>query len=304
MRNTFAQEITRLSIKNKKIVLLAGDIGNKLFNKFKDKSKNRFFNCGVAEANMSTVAAGLAYSGLIPITYTIASFNTYKIVEQIKLDICYPNLPVIIVGVGSGLSYSSLGTTHHSIEDIATLRGFPNLQIVCPADSLELKKIIPEIIKSTKPTYLRIGKKNEKNVYKNTCKSRLYEPTIVQKGKRICIFSTGNILFNIMEAAKLLENKIKPQIINIHTIKPINSMKIVKLLKKFKKIIIIEEHNGLGGLGSIIMEIAGKYKTQNDFININTGNKFLEGMGDLKAARKKLNMDSVSISKIILKLSK
>ena len=80
MRNTFAQEITRLSIKNKKIVLLAGDIGNKLFNKFKDKSKNRFFNCGVAEANMSTVAAGLAYSGLIPITYTIASFNTYKIV--------------------------------------------------------------------------------------------------------------------------------------------------------------------------------------------------------------------------------
>ena len=159
MRNIFAQEITKIASKNKKIVLLAGDIGNKLFDDFKSKNNNRFFNCGVAEANMTTVAAGLAKSGFLPFTYTIASFNTYKIVEQIKLDICYPNLPVVIVGVGSGLSYSNLGTTHHSIEDIAVLNGINNLQIVCPADPKELKVILPQIIKSKKPTYLKNGKK-------------------------------------------------------------------------------------------------------------------------------------------------
>ena len=111
---------------------------------------------------MTTVAAGLAKSGFLPFTYTIASFNTYKIVEQIKLDICYPNLPVVIVGVGSGLSYSNLGTTHHSIEDIAVLNGINNLQIVCPADPKELKVILPQIIKSKKPTYLKMGKKTRK----------------------------------------------------------------------------------------------------------------------------------------------
>ena len=105
MRNSFAKSITDLSKKNKKIVLLAGDIGNKLFDNFKKIDKNRFFNCGVAEANMTGVASGLASSGFRPITYTITPFNTARCFEQIRLDICYPNLPVIIVGTGSGLSY-------------------------------------------------------------------------------------------------------------------------------------------------------------------------------------------------------
>jgi transketolase len=299
MRNTFAAEITRLAIKNKKIVLLSGDIGNKLFDNYKKKHKKRFFNCGVAEANMTTVAAGLAKSKFLPFTYTIASFNTYKIVEQIKLDICYPNLQVIIVGVGSGLSYSNLGTTHHSIEDIAVLNGINNLQIICPADPVELKSLIPQIIKSKKPTYLRIGKKNEKNVFKKNCSSKIGEPTIIKKGSNICVFSTGNILVNIMDALDKNKKKIAPQIVNIHTIKPINEIKILKFLKKFKKIIIIEEHLENGGLGSIIMKIAAKYKTNNTFKNINLGNKFITGAGDLSSIRNKFKLDSHSLGKEI-----
>tara|TARA_B100000780_G_scaffold277197_1_gene247352 strand:- start:839 stop:1759 length:921 start_codon:yes stop_codon:yes gene_type:complete len=305
MRNTFARDITKIAKKNKKIILLSGDIGNKLFDSFKSGNKNRFINCGVAEANMTTVAAGLAHAGYQPITYTIASFNVFKTLEQIKLDICYHNLPVIIVGVGSGLGYSNLGTTHHSIEDIGVLNPISNLSIVCPADQKELSVLLPQIIKSKKPTYLRIGKKNENEIYSKRCKSKLGIPTLLQKGKDICIFATGNILDNILKVNKEIKKiDIIPQIVNIHSIKPIDEKIINRLLKKFKKIIIVEEHVAAGGLGSILMNIASKHRTKNIFINHNAGNKFLIGSGDNLNAKKLTGLDPLSIKKSIIKLSK
>jgi transketolase len=305
MRNTFAKNITRIAKKNKKIILLSGDIGNKLFDSFKKENKNKFINCGVAEANMTTVAAGLAHAGYQPITYTIASFNVFKTLEQIKLDVCYHNLPVIIVGVGSGLGYSNLGTTHHSIEDIGVLNPISNLSIVCPADQKELAILLPQIIKSKKPTYLRIGKKNENQIYKRKCKSKLGVPTVLQKGKDICIFATGNILDNILKANKEIKKMgIVPQIVNIHSIKPINEKKIHRLLKKFKKIIIVEEHVATGGLGNILMKIASKHRTKNIFINHNVGDKFLIGLGDNLNAKKITKLDPLSIKRSIIKLSK
>ena len=270
MRNAFSEELTKLSIKNKKIILLSGDIGNKLFDNFKKKYPKRFINCGVAEANMTTVAAGLAYAGYTPITYTITSFNIFKTVEQIKLDICYPNLPVIIVGVGSGLAYSNLGTTHHSIEDIGVLNSISNLNIISPADSKELKVLLPQVLKVKKPVYFRIGKKKEKTIYKNKCKSVLGEPSII----------------------------------NIHTVKPFNEKKIIKYLKIFKKILILEEHVDRGGLSDLIMKTSAKFKLKNIFINHNAGNNFLIGVGDNKNARKILKLDSSSIAKSIIKLDK
>ena len=159
MRNAFAEEITNLAQKDKKIVLLSGDIGNKLFDKFRAKFPHRFYNCGIAEACMTGVASGIAHLGLSPITYTIATFNTARCLEQIKLDICYPNLPVIIVGTGAGLSYASLGATHHSLDDIAFLRTIPNLNILCPSDPNEVKKLLKDALKMKGPVYLRLGKK-------------------------------------------------------------------------------------------------------------------------------------------------
>ena len=159
MRNSFATEITKLAYKNKKIVLLSGDIGNRLFDNFRKLNKNRFYNCGIAEACMTGIASGIASSGLLPITYTITPFNTMRCLEQIKLDICYPNLPVIIVGTGSGLSYASLGSTHHSLEDIAILRSIPNINILCPSDPTEVKQLLRDALKIKKPVYIRLGKK-------------------------------------------------------------------------------------------------------------------------------------------------
>ena len=152
MRNAFAHQLFIEAKKNDKIVFLAGDIGNRLFDKYKKNFPKRFYNCGVAEANMTGVASGLAKLGFIPITYTITPFNTYRNFEQIKIDIAYPCLPVVVVGTGAGLSYASLGVTHHSLEDIALLRTLPNFNVVCPGDSIEVKLLLKDALKLKKPT--------------------------------------------------------------------------------------------------------------------------------------------------------
>lgn len=159
MRNAFAAEITEISATDDKIVLLSGDIGNRLFNSFKEKFSNRFYNCGVAEANMTSMAAGMAACGLKPVTYTITPFNTIRCLEQIRVDVCYHNLPVVIVGVGSGLSYANLGATHHSCEDIALLRVLPNMTVICPADAVEVRLALRAALNYGRPVYIRLGKK-------------------------------------------------------------------------------------------------------------------------------------------------
>src|SRR5437588_11098242 len=161
MRNAFAAEITALAEKDDRVVLLSGDIGNRLFDNYKERFKTRFFNCGVAEANMMSMAAGMAFSGMRPVAYTITPFITTRCLEQIRVDVCYHNVPVTIVGVGAGLSYASLNATHHSCEDIAFLRAIPNMTVVCPADPFEVRCALTASIQRGGPVYLRLGKKGE-----------------------------------------------------------------------------------------------------------------------------------------------
>ncbi len=301
MRNTFAQEITNIAQKNKKIVLLAGDIGYKLFDNFKKKYPHRFYNCGVAEANMTTVAAGLALKGFTPITYTIATFGVYKTVEQIKVDICYPNLGVIIVGVGTGLNYAGLGVTHHAVEDIGVLRSIPNLNIVSPADSLELRSLLPDVIKRKKPTYLRIGKKGEKNIYKSTPVTKVGKGNIIYHGKKICIVSTGNVIVNANEAILNLRKKnIYPGLISMHTIKPLDINLLNKVFKKYKYIVILEEHSSIGGLTSAISEHYMENNYINKFLKLNTGKQFILKSGNQEKAHENLNISPKSIEKKML----
>ena len=305
MRNTFVKEITNIAKKNKKIVLLAGDIGYKLFDDFRKKYPNRFYNCGVAEANMTTVAAGLALKGFIPITYTIATFNVYKTVEQIKIDICYPNLGVIIVGVGAGLSYAGLGSTHHAVEDIGILRSIPNLNIVSPADSLELKSILYDVIKRKKPTYFRIGKKGEKNIYEYVPKTKTGKGNIIYHGKKICIICTGNIIINANEAILNLRKKnIYPGLISMHTIKPLDTNLLNKIFKKYKYIAILEEHSSIGGLTSAISEHYMEKSFTNKFLKLNTGKQFILKPGNQKKAQENLNISPKKIEEKILNFLK
>ena len=255
MRNAFADEFTKLAQQREDIVLLSGDIGNRLFDKFKEVAPGRFFNCGVAEANMVGVAAGMAASGLRPVCYTIASFLTYRVIEQIRLDLGYHHQRVILVGTVAGLSYASLGSTHHSVEDMGMLRLIPGLAVLAPGDEKELRPALRAALEYPGPVYIRIGKKGEPVVHEN-------EPTFVigkalrlSEGKDASILALGNTLPMAMEAAKQLkQNGIKCGVASMGSLKPLDTGLLAEVFGSAKVVATLEEHSVIGGLGTAVSE--------------------------------------------------
>lgn len=255
MRNNFAECMTQLALNNERLVLLYGDSGNRLFNPFKEFADDRCINVGIAEANMISVAAGMAMNGLQPVTYAITPFTSSRCYEQIKVDVAYQNLPVVIVGTGSGLAYANLGPTHHSFEDIAIMRALPNMQIVCPCDSKELKALLPQILESGKPTYFRIGKKREPLLLPNEAEVKLGIPTQIRSGKDVAILSCGAITKVALDLVDTLTEKgISAELVSFHTVKPLNEDYLKSLAERFSHIVAIEEHGLVGGLGSALLE--------------------------------------------------
>jgi len=255
MRNAFAQEIVQLAERDSRIVLLSGDIGNRLFEPFKTRFPSRFFNCGVAEANMASMAAGMAMCGLRPVTYTITPFNTTRCLEQIRNDICYHNVPVVIVGTGAGLSYASLGCTHHSCEDISFLKSMPNMTVLCPGDAMELKSLLRGAFNLIGPVYMRIGKTNEPVMHPEIPKLTIGKGYTMQPGHDLCIISTGNMLPIAVDVAKILKKcDQEAEVISMHTVKPLDVDLLETLCQRFSYIVSIEEHSLIGGLGSYIAE--------------------------------------------------
>ena len=206
MRNTFAREMTRLAKENKKIVLLSGDIGNRMFDQFKLIDPQRFINCGIAESNMMSMAALLALTGLRPVIYTITPFTTSRCFEQIKIGAAYHNSNIVIVGTGSGLSYAELGPTHHSLEDIGIL-STSGLRILTPCDSLELSSQIEESLMLDGPTYIRIGKKGEPDLVSSNSEMAIGKANVIQEGTDFLLLGIGPILKEAVEAAKEIKEE-------------------------------------------------------------------------------------------------
>lgn len=256
MRNSFASELRAIAQTDSRVLLLSGDIGNRLFDDFKKDYPNRFVNCGVAEQNMISVAAGLAISGFRPIAYTIAQFITSRCFEQIRTDVCYHKSPVIIVGVGSGLSYSGLGPTHHCLEDLALMRSLPGMNVYCPGDPAEVKMCLKLALNHEGPSYLRLGKKGEPSVFSNDHRIVDNDFTECMAGDDCCILTTGNIVAEVVEAGKILSNeKINVSVFHIAVLKPFNEARILELAKTHRKIVTIEEHSVIGGLGSAVSAV-------------------------------------------------
>lgn len=303
MRNAFALEMENQAGKNENVILLSGDIGNRLFDSYKAKFPERFYNCGVAEANMTSMAAGMALSGLQPVTYTIASFNTSRCYEQIKIDICYHNLPVVVVGVGAGLSYAGLGATHHSFEDISILRTLPGMTVVCPADTIEVKLCIQEALKLKKPVYIRLGKKNEPIVHPKEPEFKIGKGIIVRKGKDVCLLGCGNILPVVCDAAKELEKHgIKPMVVSMHTVKPLDTQLLTKIFSTFSMVCSIEEHSLIGGFGSAVAEWGVDHSFSGaNFLRFGIKDSFLHQTGNQENARKMTGLTAGNIVASILK---
>jgi len=299
MRNAFANELTELAAEDNRIVLLSGDIGNRLFDDYKSRYPQRFFNCGVAEANMMSMAAGMALSGIRPITYTITPFTTARCFEQIKVDVCFHNLPVIIIGVGSGLSYAELGPTHHSNDDIALLRILPNMTVICPADSFEVRAALRAALKHNGPVYIRLGKKGEQVVHGGIPEFTIGKGIIMKDGNDVCLLSAGNMLPTAMIAAEELEkHNISTRVVSFHTVKPLDAELLSQAFAKFRVVVSIEEHGILGGFGSSVAEwLVGKGKTVGKLVCIGVADTFFCETGKQKDAHHYFGLTSEMVAK-------
>jgi transketolase len=302
VRNAFAAAVTDLGETHPSLVMLAGDIGNRLFDHFKDRHPSRFYNCGVAEANMTGVAAGLAASGMRPITYTITPFNTVRCLEQIRLDVCYPDLPVIVVGTGSGLSYAGLGATHHSMEDIAILRTLPNMHVVCPADPVEVRLALNDALRLGRPTYIRLGKKGEPVLHATPPKFTIGRGITVREGSDVVILSVGNMLATALQSADDLNQKgVSAQVVSMHTVKPLDEELLGEVFATKKVVVVLEEHALTGGAGSAVLEWGNAQRVDlRKLLCIGGPDRFLSGCGSQRQARALVGLTAADIAPRIL----
>jgi len=303
MRNAFADELTKLGNEDSRVVMLSGDIGNRLFDKFKDKHPSRFFNCGVAEANMMGVAAGMAMNGLRPVAYTITPFVTTRCLEQIRTDVCYHEAPVTIVAVGAGLAYSGLGPTHHACEDISFLRSIPNMVVICPGDAFEVRGALRAAMQQDRPVYIRMGKKGEPVVHKGPIADfKIGKAITISEGSDVCLLSTGNMLPEVIEAAHKLKDKgISAEVVSFHTVKPLDQDRLKQAFARFKLVATIEEHSLIGGFGSAVSEWLVDTATQaKKFIRFGTPDAFFKKSGEQEYAREVLGLTGHQIADKII----
>ena len=299
MRNAFADELTKLGNEDPRLVMLSGDIGNRLFDKFRAAHGDRFFNCGVAEQNMMGLAAGLALTGYRPIAYTITPFVTTRCLEQIRTDVCYHEAPVVIVGVGSGLSYAGLGPTHHSCEDIALLRALPGLAVVCPCDAFETRAALRAALRADHPTYLRLGKKGEPKVHADTpADFAIGEALTVREGRDVCLLATGTILPEALHAADALSAAgVSAQVVSFHTVKPLDTDRLRDAFAAFLLVATIEEHSVVGGFGSAVAEwLVDNAIMPRAFLRFGTPDAFFKLAGEQEFARAKLGLTGEQIA--------
>jgi len=255
MRNVFVKSLIKESERDKDLILLTGDLGFQTFEEFAQKYPKQFYNLGNAEANMVGVAAGLALAGKKIFVYSIASFMTMRCYEQIRNDVCQPNLNVKFIGVGGGFSYGNQGFSHNTIEDLAIMRVLPNMVVLCPADKIEAKLAIQEAFKWSGPVYLRLGKAGQKKIYSRQPKFEIGQGLLVNKGKDITLVSIGNIIEDVLEIAERLKKQdLSVRVISMPCLKPFNSKIVLKAAKETKAIFTIEEHSLIGGLGSCLAE--------------------------------------------------
>ncbi len=282
MKTAFIEALTQAAAQDHRIMLLVGDLGFGVVTDFAEKFPDQFVNVGVAEQNMAGIAAGLALSGKIVFTYSIANFPILRCLEQLRNDVCYHKANVISVSVGGGFSYGALGMTHHGTEDIAIMRALPYMTTIAPGDPLESRAATAEAAKGIGPVYLRLGRAGEPIVHNSDTQWELGKAIQAQDGEDVTLISTGAMLKTTVDAGSALSKKgISAQVLSMHTLKPIDETAILSAAQATGCILTIEEHSHIGGLGGAVAEIlCEKSSTRVRFKRIALPSEFTEHVGD------------------------
>jgi len=255
VRNAFVKALIRAAVDDPRVMLLTGDHGYTLFDEFRRVCPNQYLNAGVAEQNMVGVAAGLAKGGLRPVVYGLSAFIPIRVLEQIKLDICYEQLPVILIGDGAGVVYSTLGSSHQSTEDIAALRALPNMSILSPADEQEMTACFNLAVHAGGPVYLRMGKADIGPVHSESPDLKWGGLCRLQHGNGMLAWiATGSM---VRTALRVSQQWPGSALWSAPFIKPLEEGQVADLCRKHQAVIVLEEHSIVGGLGSAVAEVAG-----------------------------------------------
>jgi len=302
MRLAFTNSLIQAAQKDKNIFLLTGDLGYNVLEGFIEKFPDRFFNMGVAEQNMIGTAAGLALSGKIPYIFSIATFPIMRGLEQIRNDICYQNLNVKIIGVGASLTYSLYGATHQAIDDVAMTRALPNMVVISPGDPIETKLAVEFSAKHQGPVYIRIAAKGEPNIHSREPKFELGKGILMNKGKDLTLFVTGNMLASAKEITQeLIKRDISVRLISLPFIKPIDKQIILKAARETRAIFTFEEHNIIGGLGSAVAEILAEANINVYFKRIALPDAFPSEIGSWSYLRELYSLSPQKVVQTILR---
>ena len=272
IRSAFGKALVEVGELNPKVVVMDADLScSTQTQMFAEKFPNRFFDFGIAEQDMIATAAGMASQGKIPFVSSFAMFVTGRTYDQIRNSVCYPNFNVKIVGTHGGITVGEDGASHQALEDLALMRNIPNMTVVVPADSKECDEVIKYAAMHDGPMYIRISRSNVVDVFNDDYHFNIHKAIVVEEGKDVSIFTNGETLAEVLEAAELLkQDNIFAEVIHVPVIKPISEDVIVESVKKTNYAVTVENHSIIGGLGSAICEVlCSKYPAKVYRVGIN-----------------------------------
>lgn len=301
MRDTFVKTLVELAKEDKNIELITGDLGFGVLKPFWEQCPDQFTNAGIAEQNMTTVAAGMALEGKTVFTYSIGNFPTLRCLEQIRNDCAYHSANVKVVCIGGGFVYGSLGMSHQATEDIAILRALPDVVVMAPADLVEAEECTKALTQYPGTAYLRLGRGGEKRIHEKIDDFQIGKAIKVKDGKKVVIFSTGAIFEEVQEAYGILMSKgIEPAVYTFPTVKPIDKEVIQKCAREFDMIVTCEEHNIVGGFGSAVAEVMAEMRKKKAFLlRIGLNDEYSIKVGNQKYLREQYGMNAISIAEKI-----
>jgi transketolase len=297
MRDTFVRTLLEIAKKDKNVYIITGDLGFGVLKPFWTELPDQIINAGIAEQNMTSIAAGLAMQGKTVYTYSIGNFPTLRCIEQIRNDCAYHNANVKVVCVGGGFVYGSLGMSHHATEDIAMMRSLPDVTVLAPGDLVEAECATKAIYETPGTCYLRLGRGGEKRIHEKLDGFKIGKAIEIQKGENVSVFSTGAIFDEVNESCEELKAQgIIPTVYTFPTVKPIDKEVILECAKTHKAIVTVEEHNLSGGFGSAVAEVLAEADgVKAKLVRVALDDRYSCIVGSQKYLRKQYSIDAKAI---------
>jgi transketolase len=301
MRTRFFDDLLAAALGNRDIMLISGDLGFGVVEPFVAACPGQFVNAGVAEQNMTGLAAGMALAGARVFTYSIANFPTLRCLEQIRNDIAYHGADVTVVAVGGGLAYGALGMSHHATEDLAIMRAVPGLSVAAPGDPVETGAVMADLLAHGGPAYLRLGKAGERDVWPGPVTLARGQSLQLRAAGRVALYSTGAVLGIVAEAADLLdEARIGAAVRSFPWLDPLDTAAIRRDAARYDAIVTVEEHSIVGGLGGAVAEVLAELPGAATLVRVALPARLSSVVGDQNYLRAKYGLDPVAIARRVI----